>query len=104
MAAGSRFRAFSGKVKMLLTGDRKRLLEEAARIRKIVVMLGQTKVKEIACNTAYELLDRYVDRVLEDGDQAELVPELKDHLEKCMCCRQEYEALLEMMRGYPSWG
>ena len=65
----------------------------------MIAMVAATSETEIACEEAYRLLDQYSD-IVARGDDPELVmPQMKEHLEMCMDCREEFELLLRAMRA-----
>lgn len=72
---------------------------EIERMKKVVRMVGATKDTEISCDEAYHLLDQYAEALLRGEDTDALFPEVKHHLELCMDCREELDALLEALRA-----
>jgi predicted anti-sigma-YlaC factor YlaD len=52
-----------------------------------------TRDEEIDCGECFEQLDRFVELVLDGKDAAEALPLVKDHLDRCGDCREEFEAL-----------
>jgi predicted anti-sigma-YlaC factor YlaD len=44
-------------------------------------------------------LDRFVEMKLAGKDAAAAMPLVHDHLERCRDCREEFEALLEVLRA-----
>lgn len=56
-----------------------------------------TKEIEYSCDEVYALLDQYVERIKRGEDPAQFMPLVRDHLEKCPDCREEYETLLGML-------
>lgn len=58
---------------------------------------------EIGCDACFELLDEYVDVELAGSDADARIPGMRDHLEGCPACREEYESLRELAtgEGYP---
>ena len=67
------------------------------RMKRIVKMIGKTRENEIPCDEAYRLLDQYAEAIISGNDPAELFPAVKHHLDLCMDCREELEALLEAL-------
>ncbi len=53
---------------------------------------------EIACDTCFEELDRFVDLEAAGQDADAAVPGLRAHLEGCPACREEHESLLALVR------
>lgn len=68
-------------------------------MKRVVRMIGATKEAEISCDEAYRLLDQYAEALIRGEDTAALFPEVKHHLELCMDCREELDALLEALRA-----
>jgi hypothetical protein len=66
-------------------------------LRKLVNSVYKTQEVEYDCNQVYELLDQYVEMVNRGEDAAQLMPLVKQHLELCKDCREEFEALKHVM-------
>lgn len=58
-----------------------------------------THADEISCGECYEQLDRFAEMVVQGSEAALLMPRVQDHLDHCMECRQEYQALLSAIRA-----
>lgn len=56
-----------------------------------------TQEIEYDCEEVYELLDQYVEMVTRGEDAEALMPLVKHHLEMCVACREEYQALLRIL-------
>ncbi len=54
---------------------------------------------EIGCEECFEKLDRFVEMELAGKDAAEAMPLVQDHLERCNGCKEEFEALLVVLRA-----
>jgi hypothetical protein len=65
---------------------------------KIVMAVSVTHEEEAGCDECFERLERFVEMELSDLDAASAMPLVRDHLEKCGDCREEFEALLEALR------
>jgi hypothetical protein len=64
-------------------------------LEKVVRMVSGTREEELNCDECFEQLDRYVEMELSGLNPAEAMPLVKDHLDKCGDCREEFEALLK---------
>lgn len=53
--------------------------------------------EEITCNELYEHLDQYVEREVDAKDAAQIMPLMREHLDLCPDCCEEYEALLHVV-------
>ena len=62
-------------------------------------MVEQTEAGELSCDEAFELLDQYVDLVVQKENAAELLPLVKKHLDRCRDCHEEYEALVRVIEA-----
>jgi anti-sigma factor RsiW len=61
-------------------------------------LLGPTG-PEIGCDACFELLDEYVDAELDGGDAEARVPGMREHLQGCPACHEEYESLRTLAAG-----
>jgi len=57
-------------------------------------MVKNTDEIEIGCDQVFEMLDQYVELEARGEDVAHLLPLVKQHLDKCRDCYEEYEALV----------
>ena len=69
-----------------------------AEARLLRALLGPAG-PELGCDDCFTELDRYVELELSGADSDALVPGMRAHLEGCPACREEYESLLELVRG-----
>jgi hypothetical protein len=53
--------------------------------------------EEISCEELYVKLDQYVEREVNKKDAAVLMPVIREHLDVCPECCEEYEALLSVL-------
>ena len=63
----------------------------------IMRILESTPLEEISCEELYARLDEYVEREVDRKDAAQIMPILREHLDICPECWEEYEALLEVI-------
>jgi hypothetical protein len=69
-----------------------------AAVQKVVREVERTQEVEYACEEAYRFLDQFAEAVLGGEDTARLMPLAHHHLEMCPDCREEFEALLRILR------
>jgi len=67
----------------------------------------ETEEGEISCTECFDLVSPYVELEVSGEDAAAKMPHVKQHLNQCRACRDEYEALrdlrlLEEKAGMPS--
>jgi hypothetical protein len=85
--------------KLMFSRKARRAMKEAMRLKGMITMVDATAETEIACEEAYRLLDEYTDMVLRGENPEALLPRVKHHLEMCMDCQEEYEALVAALRA-----
>lgn len=67
----------------------------------------ETRDDEISCTECFDQVSRFVESEVSGQSAAAQMPLLKQHLDQCRACRDEYEALrdlrlLEEQDGMPS--
>lgn len=60
-------------------------------------VLEETNDEELSCDEIFNKLDEYVEREVDKKDAAHLMPLIREHLDLCPDCCEEYEALLEVL-------
>lgn len=68
------------------------------RLLGFVNMVMATRDDEISCAECGEQLSRFAELTLAGKSANEAIPLVKDHLDRCAECREEFEALLEVLR------
>jgi hypothetical protein len=68
-------------------------------IRGLLERLERTLPEELSCGEVYDLIDQYADLVQSGKDPASLLPLVEHHLEMCMDCKEEFEALMRALRA-----
>jgi hypothetical protein len=66
---------------------------------ELLHMVKNTDDVEIGCDEVFELLDQYVEMEQRGEDVTRLLPLVERHLEKCRDCREEYEALKQVIEA-----
>ncbi len=64
----------------------------------LVRVIARTHEHEIGCDECFEQVDRFVEIEFSGLNAAEAMPLVRDHLDVCVDCREEFEALLEALR------
>jgi len=75
-----------------------------ASLVRLFRILEKTRDDEIPCDEVFELLDQYAELVARHEDAAGLLPLVKDHLDRCSNCREEYEALARIIEATSETG
>jgi hypothetical protein len=63
----------------------------------IMRVLDTVPEDSITCEDLYVRLDEYVEREVDQKDAAQIMPIIREHLDVCPECCEEYEALLEVL-------
>lgn len=63
----------------------------------ILRVLDNIPDEEITCDDLYARLDEYVEREVDSNDAAQIMPVIREHLDLCPECCEEYEVLLEVL-------
>ncbi len=75
-----------------LGGEDRQLSDEA--VRGFLHALEVARVQDVPCSQVFSQLDEYVQKQLNGEDAARLMPLLREHLDLCQDCCDEYETLL----------
>jgi hypothetical protein len=59
--------------------------------------LESVEKEDVTCDELYKKLDEYVERQVDKKDAAQLMPFMREHLDACPDCCEEYEALLHVI-------
>lgn len=68
-------------------------------LKRMIRMVINTSPDEIGCDECFDELHRFAEMELAGKTPEKAMPLVKDHLERCGNCREEYEALLEALRS-----
>ena len=60
-------------------------------------VLENVRAEELSCEEIYSKLDEYVECELDCKDAAHVMPLIREHLDICQECCEEYEVLLDVM-------
>ncbi|MGD8603942.1 MAG: hypothetical protein PVF49_05135 [Anaerolineales bacterium] len=68
-------------------------------IQKLLDKIARTRDDEIDCQEVFELLDIYAEAAAQGQDAGAMLPLVKHHLEMCVECLEEYQALLLILEA-----
>ena len=68
-------------------------------VPKIMRQLAATQPVELSCDEVLRLMGAYAEAVLRGEDHTQVVPLFEQHIEMCPDCREEFEALLRILRA-----
>lgn len=66
-------------------------------IVKFMRILENVRAEEMSCNEMFDRLDEFVETEVESHDAEKLMPLVREHLDMCSECEEEYEALLDVL-------
>ncbi len=72
---------------------------ETTTLKKVLMSLSITHDEEMTCGECYQEVDQYVDMLNEGKSPSEILPMVKNHIEICPPCREEFEALMEALEA-----
>jgi hypothetical protein len=68
------------------------------RFQRWLQSIYNTQDEEISCSECFDLISQFVELELSGTDPVAKLPKVKQHLEQCPACRQEYETLRDLQR------
>lgn len=68
-------------------------------VEELIRSLEKTHEEECDCGELHSFLDQYAELKVRGEDAARLMPLIRDHLEMCHECCEEYEALLSVLQA-----
>ena len=66
-------------------------------VLKFLRVLESVREEEASCDEIYAKIDEYVEKEVDKKDVERLMPLIREHLDQCPDCCEEYEALLEVL-------
>ena len=60
-------------------------------------VLEDVRRDELTCPEIFNKLDEYVEKEIDTKDAAHIMPLIREHLDMCPDCCEEYEALLDVL-------
>ena len=68
------------------------------RFEKWLQNIYHTQDEEISCTVCFERISGYVEVEMSGEDPAARMPQVRQHLDQCTACREEYEILRDLAR------
>ncbi|MBK7454766.1 MAG: hypothetical protein IPJ46_13935 [Anaerolineales bacterium] len=66
-------------------------------VLKFLHILENARAEEMSCGDLYAHLDEFVEREVQSKDAEKIAPLIREHLDICSECCEEYEALLNVI-------
>ena len=68
-------------------------------VLKLLQVLEKVRAEEMSCDDFFAQLDQFVEREVKSKDAAMIMPLIREHLDLCPPCCDEYEALLTILEN-----
>jgi len=68
-------------------------------IVKFLRILEEVRAEEMSCDEMFIRLDEFVENEVQSKDAEKLMPLVREHLDMCPDCDEEYEALLTVLEN-----
>jgi hypothetical protein len=68
-------------------------------IKKLIGMAQNVHPDELGCDECFNQIHEFAEMKLQGKEAEKAMPLVKDHLDKCGECREEFHALLEAMKA-----
>jgi len=68
-------------------------------IVKFLRILEDVRTEEMSCDEMFIRLDEFVEAEVQSKDAEKLMPLVREHLDMCPDCDEEYEALLTILEN-----
>ncbi|HSL46958.1 MAG TPA: hypothetical protein VK897_26210 [Anaerolineales bacterium] len=68
------------------------------RFERWLKHIHETQQEEISCSECFDSVSHFVEVELLGEDPAIKMPQVKQHLNQCAACREEYETLRDLAR------
>ena len=68
------------------------------RLKRWLQNIYKTEEEEISCSECFDSVSSFVELELSGQDPVIKMPQLKQHLDQCPACREEYEVLRDLRR------
>lgn len=72
-----------------------------SRAEAMIKMIEKTQEVELSCDEVHRLLGEFAEMALRGEDAASLLPLVHHHLDTCPDCREEYDALMQILQASP---
>lgn len=66
-------------------------------VLKFLSILEQARAEELSCSEIHTRLDEFVEKEVQTHEADKIAPLIREHLDMCPDCCEEYEALLTVL-------
>ncbi|MEQ1826244.1 MAG: hypothetical protein ABL921_09865 [Pirellula sp.] len=67
------------------------------QLNKLIELTVSAKADALGCDGCFALMDQFAQAELDGTSVSEELEQVRTHLEQCVCCRDEYKALLSAL-------
>ncbi|HMU94995.1 MAG TPA: hypothetical protein PKE35_00100 [Anaerolineales bacterium] len=68
-------------------------------VLKFLRVLESIQAEELSCSETFARLDEFVETEVQSKDADKITPLIREHLDMCPECNEEYEALLAVLEN-----
>ncbi len=68
-------------------------------VLKFLRVLEKARIEELSCDDTYARLDEFVETQVRSKDAEKIMPLIREHLDTCSDCCEEYETLLTVLEN-----
>jgi len=68
-------------------------------IVKFLRILEDVRAEDMSCDEMFNRLDEFVETEVQSHDAEKLMPLVREHLDMCSHCEEEYEVLLDVLEN-----
>jgi hypothetical protein len=68
-------------------------------VLKFLSVLEKARAEDLSCDDLYTRLDEFVETQVKSKDADKIMPLIREHLDICPDCCEEYEALLTVLEN-----
>ena len=66
---------------------------------KFLRVLEKARAEDLSCDAMFARLDEFVETQVHSNDAGKIMPLIREHLDTCPDCCEEYEALLTVLEN-----
>lgn len=79
--------------------ERKKMKLDSNQLKHLINLVVSAKADKIGCDGCFELMDQLAQADIDGLPLSEHLTAVREHLDNCKCCRDEYAALLTALRA-----
>jgi hypothetical protein len=72
---------------------------KSTKLSRWLKLIQMTQPEEISCSECFEHVSTFVELEVTGEEAPRLMPQLKQHIDQCQVCREEYELLRDLAQA-----